>query len=53
MHASVQYSTYCHRVHITLEEVGAKYNVINIDLANKPAWFTEKVNPFGTVRFSP
>lgn len=30
-------------------EVGASPKEYHIDLANKPAWYTEKVNPTGKV----
>ncbi|TFK84923.1 hypothetical protein K466DRAFT_495692 [Polyporus arcularius HHB13444] len=38
-------SPYSHRVRLALEEAGAKYDIIWIDLLNKPLWYGEKV-PF-------
>ncbi|OJT06013.1 hypothetical protein TRAPUB_3200 [Trametes pubescens] len=45
------YSPYCHRVHIALEEAKVEPSLVEIDLRPgcKPAWFTNKVNPMGTV----
>ncbi|KAI0644027.1 hypothetical protein C8Q79DRAFT_1011844 [Trametes meyenii] len=45
------YSPYCHRVHIALEEARVEFTKFDIDLKPgcKPAWFTAKVNPTGTV----
>ena len=34
---------------IALEEAKAKYTLFTIDISNKPAWFTELVNPVGKV----
>lgn len=45
-----KYSPFCHRVHIALEETHAKYTLVDINLKEKPAWFTEKVNTAGVVR---
>ncbi|KAH9921954.1 thioredoxin-like protein [Epithele typhae] len=42
-------SPFCHRVHMALEEAQAEFSSVIIDLANKPAWFLEKVNPIGKI----
>ena len=46
----VQYSPYGHRVQLALEEANAKYTLQEVNTMNKPAYFTEKVNPLGKVR---
>lgn len=46
----VQYTPYGHRVRLALEEANAKYTLHEVDTMNKPAYFTEKVNPLGKVR---
>ncbi|KAH9848999.1 hypothetical protein C2E23DRAFT_888608 [Lenzites betulinus] len=38
-------SPYPERVRLALEQAGAKYNVIWIDLMNKPEWYKQKVYP--------
>ncbi|KAI0350035.1 thioredoxin-like protein [Trametes cingulata] len=43
------YSPYCHRVQIALEEAKAEYTVCTINVMDKPAWYTEKVNPIGKI----
>ncbi|KAH9887334.1 thioredoxin-like protein [Cubamyces lactineus] len=43
------FSPFSHRVHIALDQAKADYSRVPIDLANKPAWFAEKVNPVGKV----
>ena len=45
----VQYSPYGHRVQIALEEANAKYTLQEVNTMNKPAYFTQKVNPLGKV----
>ncbi|EPQ28205.1 uncharacterized protein PFL1_04033 [Pseudozyma flocculosa PF-1] len=35
---------YAHRTELALEESGAKYDTFQVDLANKPEWYAEKVN---------
>ncbi|KAH9930511.1 thioredoxin-like protein [Epithele typhae] len=42
-------SPYNHRVAITLAEVGAKYTMYILPAGDKPAWYTEKVNPTGKI----
>ncbi|KAI0747180.1 thioredoxin-like protein [Daedaleopsis nitida] len=43
------YAPYPHRVRIALEEAKAEYTRVDVDIVNKPAWYTEKVNPAGKV----
>ncbi|RDX43147.1 hypothetical protein OH76DRAFT_1488044 [Lentinus brumalis] len=43
------YSPYAHRVHIALEEATAAYIPCVVNLADKPAWYTAKVNLAGKV----
>ncbi|KAI0747172.1 thioredoxin-like protein [Daedaleopsis nitida] len=43
------FSPYTQRVKIALTEANAEYTSVDIDLHNKPAWFTTKVNPEGKV----
>ncbi|KAI0336580.1 hypothetical protein GY45DRAFT_1365564 [Cubamyces sp. BRFM 1775] len=43
------FSPFSHRVHIALGQAQAKYSRVSINLADKPAWFAEKVNPVGKV----
>nr|VWO99216.1 N/A [Ganoderma boninense] len=38
-------SPYAHRVILALEEANIPYDMIELDLADKPAWFKEKVYP--------
>ncbi|KAI9061579.1 glutathione transferase omega class [Trametes sanguinea] len=40
-------SPFPHRVRLALEEAGATYDVILIDLMNKEEWYEKKVNPAG------
>ncbi|KAI9061558.1 glutathione transferase omega class [Trametes sanguinea] len=40
-------SPFAHRVHLALEEAGAVYDLIWIDLIDKEEWFEKKVNPAG------
>ncbi|EMD34654.1 hypothetical protein CERSUDRAFT_116831 [Gelatoporia subvermispora B] len=40
---------YAHRVELALEEAKAKYTRYEVDLSNKPEWYTPKVNPMGKV----
>ncbi len=40
-----QYSPYCHRVHIALEEVQADYKAVTINVMEWPQWYNTKVNP--------
>ncbi|CDO72824.1 hypothetical protein BN946_scf185002.g9 [Trametes cinnabarina] len=40
-------SPFPHRVRLALEEAGARYDTIWIDLMNKEGWYEEKVNPAG------
>ncbi|KAJ3013333.1 hypothetical protein NUW54_g1624 [Trametes sanguinea] len=40
-------SPFPHRVRLALEEAGATYDIILIDLMNKEEWYEEKVNPAG------
>ncbi|OSD02608.1 glutathione transferase omega class [Trametes coccinea BRFM310] len=40
-------SPFPHRVLLALEEAGATYDIIWIDLMNKEEWFEKKVNPAG------
>ncbi|KAI0674673.1 hypothetical protein C8Q78DRAFT_611518 [Trametes maxima] len=40
-------SPYPHRVRLALEEAKATYDIIWIDLSNKPDWYEKKVNPAG------
>ncbi|KAI0366076.1 hypothetical protein BV20DRAFT_1027012 [Pilatotrama ljubarskyi] len=40
-------SPFPHRVRLALEEAGAKYDIIWIDLLNKPEWYEQKVYPNG------
>ncbi|TFK78927.1 hypothetical protein K466DRAFT_592644 [Polyporus arcularius HHB13444] len=42
-------SPFPHRVRLALEEAGAKYDVILIDLYNKPDWYGKKVYPVAKV----
>ncbi|KAI0359759.1 thioredoxin-like protein [Trametes cingulata] len=42
------FSPYGHRVHIALEEAGAKYKICQVNPHNKPDWY-HLVNPFGKV----
>ncbi|KAI0367969.1 thioredoxin-like protein [Pilatotrama ljubarskyi] len=42
------FSPYAHRVHIALEEAGARYKAYQINTQNKPDWY-HLVNPFGKV----
>ena len=42
-----QDSPFPHRVMLALEEAGAKYDIIWIDLMNKQEWYEKKVNPEG------
>ena len=44
-----QYSPFCDRVQMALDEAKAEYTRIVVDLKNKPAWFTGKVTPAGKV----
>ncbi|ORY91704.1 thioredoxin-like protein [Leucosporidium creatinivorum] len=49
---TLYYSTTCpwaQRGNLALYEVDAKVNRIEIDLKNKPSWYTTKVNPAGKV----
>ncbi|TFK79322.1 hypothetical protein K466DRAFT_606231 [Polyporus arcularius HHB13444] len=38
-----------HRVRLALEEAGAKYDLILIELSNKPDWYAKKVYPLAKV----
>ncbi|KAI0366075.1 thioredoxin-like protein [Pilatotrama ljubarskyi] len=42
-------SPFVHRVRLALEEAKATYDIIWIDLLNKPEWYQEKVNPTGKI----
>ncbi|KAI0360301.1 thioredoxin-like protein [Trametes cingulata] len=42
-------SPFVHRVRLGLEEAKATYNIIWIDLFNKPDWYQAKVNPTGKI----
>ncbi|KAI0360289.1 thioredoxin-like protein [Trametes cingulata] len=42
-------SPFVHRVRLALEEAKATYNIIWIDLLNKPDWYQKKVNPTGRI----
>ncbi|KAF4605748.1 hypothetical protein EYR40_004538 [Pleurotus pulmonarius] len=42
-------SPYGHYVEIALREAKAEYTRFEVDLLNKPSWFTEKVNPTGQI----
>ncbi|KAI0824926.1 hypothetical protein BC628DRAFT_382246 [Trametes gibbosa] len=42
---AAQESPYPERVRLALEEAGAKYNIIWIDLMEKPDWYEKKVYP--------
>ncbi|KAI0646674.1 thioredoxin-like protein [Trametes meyenii] len=46
LYASVD-SPYPHRVRLALEEAKVAYDIIWIDLLNKPDWYEKKVNPAG------
>ena len=48
----IQAVIWCHRVRIALAQAMAEYTLYNVDLDNKPDWFSEKVNPTGKVRSS-
>ena len=50
---NLQLSPYGHRVHMALEETGAKYKLFIVDIMNKPAWYAERVNPAGKVSSTP
>lgn len=45
--------TCCLQVYVALEEAGAQFIKYNLPLfaegGDKPTWFSEKVNPLGTV----
>ncbi|KAL7283936.1 hypothetical protein ACG7TL_001208 [Trametes sanguinea] len=42
-------SPFGHRVEIALAQAKADYTLYTIDIADKPAWYTEKVNPVGKI----
>ncbi|KAJ8703260.1 hypothetical protein PTI98_001898 [Pleurotus ostreatus] len=42
-------SPFGHYVEIALREARADYSVYEVDLVNKPPWYTDKVNPAGKV----
>ena len=44
---SRQDSPFPHRVRLALEEAGAKYDIIWIDLIKKQEWYEKKVYPAG------
>ncbi|KAI5476331.1 hypothetical protein MNV49_007844 [Pseudohyphozyma bogoriensis] len=44
-----QQNRWGNRVSWALEELGAKYDVVHIDFANKPSYYFTKVNPAGLV----
>ncbi|KAI0648300.1 hypothetical protein C8Q79DRAFT_925240 [Trametes meyenii] len=46
LYASID-TPYPHRVRLALEEAKAAYDVIWIDLSDKPDWYENKVNPAG------
>ena len=43
--AVLQYSPYCHRVHIALKEVHADYKAVTINVMDWPQWYNTKVKP--------
>ncbi|KAI0671206.1 thioredoxin-like protein [Trametes maxima] len=43
------YPPYCHRVHIALEEANAGYTLYNVNIVDKPAWYSEKINKSGKI----
>ncbi|KAM5541869.1 hypothetical protein V8D89_004598 [Ganoderma adspersum] len=48
---SSEESPFAHRVILALEEANLPYDVISFDLADKPAWYKEKVYPTGQVPY--
>ncbi|KAG2364201.1 hypothetical protein BDR07DRAFT_1375254 [Suillus spraguei] len=46
---SEQLTLYFHKVQLALAEANAPYRAYQVDLRNKPEWFTSKVNPVGQV----
>ncbi|KAG2360565.1 hypothetical protein BDR07DRAFT_1610660 [Suillus spraguei] len=42
-------SRYSHKVELALIEANAPYRAYQVDLDNKPEWFSSKVNPLGQV----
>ena len=40
-----------HRVKLALEHAKAEYTVCDVNLLDKPDWYTKKINPAGRVRF--
>ncbi|ORY91728.1 thioredoxin-like protein [Leucosporidium creatinivorum] len=46
---SAKVCPWAQRATLALHEVGAKVNHVEIDLKNKPSWYTTKVNPAGKV----
>ncbi|EIW75407.1 thioredoxin-like protein [Coniophora puteana RWD-64-598 SS2] len=42
-------SPFGQRVRIALREANVEYTSFEVDTANKPAWFVEKINPIGKV----
>ncbi|KAI0336579.1 thioredoxin-like protein [Cubamyces sp. BRFM 1775] len=43
------YSPFSHRVQVALNQAKADYTDYVVNLSEKPAWFTEKVNPVGKI----
>ena len=41
-----------HRVKLALEHAKAEYTVCDVNLLDKPEWYTKKINPVGRVRYS-
>ena len=48
----MQASQYVHRVKFALEHAKAEYTVCDVNLLDKPEWYTKKINPAGRVRYS-
>ncbi|KAG2364199.1 hypothetical protein BDR07DRAFT_1375252 [Suillus spraguei] len=46
---SEQLTLYLHKIQLALAEANAPYKAYQVDLRNKPEWFTSKVNPVGQV----
>ncbi|KAG2744859.1 hypothetical protein P692DRAFT_20877434 [Suillus brevipes Sb2] len=46
---TLQFSPFSHKIELALAEVNAPHKAYQVDLFNKPEWFTSKVNPVGKV----
>jgi len=46
---SAEACPFAQRARLALEVVGAKYEIVEIDLQNKPSWYASKVNPASKV----